>query len=669
MSKAIELPIPSRVATLRQTALLPSAAIVLIAAGASPTFAQSAGEIALEELVIEGASLASTPVNAATVGTAVTVITGEEIERRGSATVSDVLRYVPGLAVSRPGPAGIFTQVRLRGAEANHVLVLIDGVEVSDPSSGEFDFSTLPADNIERIEVLRGAQSALWGANATAGVINIITKRAEPGTRAAFRLEGGSFSTGRVSGSLSASSDWARGIVTASGLKTAGTEISPTGTEDDGFELGTLGFKGGIDLSKNFSIDGAVRMSRSDSEFDEQLFAFTPIDGTVVDWPNRRTSDQIYANTRAKLKLFDDRWINEAFFRFYDVNNAAFENDLDDGANKGDRINYGYLSTFNFETPGLLGAKHTLVGQVERKVETFRNTGQNATAGQRTPKERGQTGFVAEYRISLLDSLFLSGAYRHDDNDTFQDTDTYRATAAYKLKPTGTRFHASIGTGVTNPTMVEQFGFFPGSFIPNPNLTPEKSRSWDAGIEQTLFDGKLVVDVTYFEADLTNEIVSTFDFTTFLSSVDNLDEDSSRRGVEVALTARPTPYIDLTASYTFLDATQTRNGIEQVEVRRPRHQASFAGQLRFLDDKARFNLGVVYNGEAEDNEFLPATPQTIVTLDDYVLVTASGEYDLSDAVTWYARVENALDEDYQEVFGFDSPGVAGYTGVKIRLGQ
>jgi vitamin B12 transporter len=178
-----------------------------------------------------------------------------------------------------------------------------------------------------------------------------------------------------------------------------------------------------------------------------------------------------------------------------------------------------------------------------------------------------------------------------------------------------------------------------------------------------------VVDVTYFEADLENEIVSTFDNITFRSSVDNLDEKSERKGVEVSLTARPTDQLLLTGAYTYTDSFEIRNGQKLQEVRRPEHTASLDVTYRFLEDKARISAGVVYNGETEDLEFIASTPETRVTLDDYTLLRVSGSYDFNDRVRWYGRLENVFDEDYQEVFAFNTPGFAAYTGVKISLGD
>ncbi|MCC7250619.1 TonB-dependent receptor [Hyphomicrobium sp.] len=636
--------------------------------------AQSAGVTTLEGIVIEGDSR-GTDVDAEKVGTAVTVITGEELQQRGITYVSEALRSVPGVSISRSGPFGGLTQARIRGAEGNHTLVIIDGIEVSDPGQGEFDLSTLVTENIERIEVLRGAQSALWGSNATAGVINIITKKAEPGARVGIKAEGGSFGTKLLSGYASAANTWARGIVSASGLDTDGYSSSPYGDEDDEYDNRTISFKGDADVLPFLNIDGVVRKTRTRAQFDPQDFSdsgppfFTPGPnyGLVVDGDRSSAVDQLFAATRATLSTFDGHWKHSVFFNRTDYETEGFADQVRNSGNKGTRDSFGYQTTVQFNTPSIANAKHTIVGLIEEETETFRNTGPFDTPAQRDKKERTLQGHVAEYRLELFDSLFLTGAYRFDKNDAFDDAETYRFTAAYLLAQTGTRFHGSYGKGVTNPTFVEQFGFFPDQFIGNPNLVPEESISWDVGIEQSFFNKALLVDVTYFRAKLKNEIDTIFPAPSFLATPINLEDESTREGIEITVTARPTDNLDIVATYTHLDAYQTRGALTAREIRRPEHQASLNATYRF-SERARTTVSAVYNGEAYDSSFVPSVPSPVL-LDGYTLVTVVGEYDLSDQLTAFARVENVLNEDYQEVFGYETAEIAAYAGVRMRFGD
>ena len=665
MSCSFERDAAARRTAISKKILLSSSALLAVLAVTGPAGAQT---VDLEGIVIQGDSRGAA-VEAEKVGSAVTVITGEEMRQRGITHVADALRSVPGVAINRTGPVGGITQARIRGAEGNHTLVIIDGVEVSDPGQGEFDFSTLLADNIERIEVLRGAQSALWGSNATAGVINIITRNAEPGTRVGITAEGGSFGTKKLSGYASAANDWARGVVSATGFDTDGFNSSPFGNEKDGYENRTVSFKGDADVLPFLNIQGTVRHTRKMGEYDDFDFSGGPLQGTVVDADMHNEVDQLFASARATLSTFDDHWKHSVFFNLTDYDTNNFINQFKDSGNKGRREHFGYQTTLQFDTPSVANARHTLVGLIEEETESYRNTGPVFWDPSQIPtQERTLRGYAGEYRLELFDSLFLTGAYRYDANDAFEDAETYRATAAYLLRSTDTRFHASYGKGVTNPTFSEQFGFIPGQWLGNPNLIPEESISWDVGIEQSFFKKALVVDVTYFKANLENEITSRRNPVTGLSTPFNVDEESTREGIEVTVTARPTPDLDIFATYTHLDAYQTINGVTAREVRRPEHQASLNATYRF-SDRARATVSAVYNGEFYDTDYRNILMSQPILLDAYTLVTVAGEYDISDNLTAFARVENLLDEDYQEVFGYETANIAAYAGIRMRFGD
>lgn len=618
-------------------------------------------EIFLDEILV---TAGLSEVEAKKVGSAHTIVTSEQIKNSGSVYLSDALRTVPGIAVNRTGGFGGLTQVRLRGAEGNHVLVLIDGIEVSSPVQGEYDFAGLMAGNIERIEILRGPQSALWGSNATAGVINIITKTAAQGLHASAFAEGGSFSTYNIAGGLSYGTEKFRAAFNAGYFNTNGTNISAFGSEDDGDKNFTASFKGDVDVTETLNIEGVLRYTDRTGEFDPQDFDFpaTATQGLVIDGDRQSESRELFGRLSATLSLLDDHWIQKLSGAATDVKRDSLADGIKTSGTEGTRDSFKYLSTFKLDTALLTGAHHTVSGLVERKHETFRNTARTANPSQASEKERTLYGYVGEYRVDLFDQLFLSAALRRDVNDSFDDTTTFRTTAAFLIPDTSTRLHASVGTGVTNPSFYEQFGFNPSSFDGNPDLTPEESLGWDMGIEQKFFDDHLTVDVTYFSARLKNEIYGTYDGSTNRSSVDNLDGKSKRHGVEVSISANPFAFLDLRASYTYT-GSKDANGV--VEVRRPKHMASFDATTRFYEDRLTLNLGVKYNGENYDSEFINATPISMVVLDDYLLLNLSANYKITDKISWNARIENALDTDYQEVFSFNSPGIAAYTGLRV----
>ena len=261
------------------------------------------------------------------------------------------------------------------------------------------------------------------------------------------------------------------------------------------------------------------------------------------------------------------------------------------------------------------------------------------------------------YQLSLFERLFLSAGVRYDDNDLFENATTYRATLAYLLKESGTKFKGSYGTGVKNPTLFELFGFTP-TFRGNPNLEPEKGEGWDLGIVQTLFDGRLVLEATYFDQRIDNLIVGAG------QTSRNLSGESRAYGVEVAAMLTLVQGLDLHTAYTF---THTRDPEGNELVRRPQHLGSVTVNYRFLEDRANVNLGIIYNGRQSDFAFDEDFNSSIVRLGAYTLVNLAASYQLTPTVQLFGRIENLLDEDYEEVFTFGTPGRAAYGGVRVRF--
>ncbi len=641
----------------------PAACVSIVCLSALFATVQAEEVRTLPEVVVSASRIA---VAAEKIGSAHSVLTAEQLAQSGAVYVADALRRIPGIAVNREGGFGGKTQLRLRGSEGNHTLILIDGVEAASLSDGEFDLTGLLIRNIERIEILRGPQSALWGSNALAGVVNIVTRKGEDGFSAEAFAEGGSNSTINTQAGIYLGDEQARAALSVAHFQTEGSNTSSLGDERDGDKNVNASFKGDIDLNDYLNLEGLFRYTARQGETDPQDFAFpaTATAGLVIDGDQQTDTRDLLAKSTATLKLLDGRWLHKLSAALTDIEHDTLTAGAKTAGTESKRDVYSYLTSYRFTTPGLAGAAHTLTGLVERKSESFANTSPFATPAQRLTRNRVMYGYVGEYRLDLWDRLFLSGALRFDDNEAFQDIYTFRATAAYLLKDFGTRLHASIGRGATNPTFFEQFGFTPSTYDGNPSLEPERSTGWDVGIEQTLIEQHLTVDITYFQSRLKDEIVSTFDFTTFRSSVANLAGTSNRRGIEVAVTAYPTDDLDLRGSYTYVDS---QDATDTVELRRPRHSGGIDLTYRFLGDRARIGLGVSYNGEMEDLEFVPATPRTRVTLDDYTLISVSGSYDISDNLQWSGRIENAANEDYQEIFSYNSPGIAAYTGLRLML--
>ncbi len=592
------------------------------------------------------------------VGSSVTVITGEEMQERQIRVVADALRDVPGVSVSRTGPRGGFTQVRIRGNEGNHTKVFIDGVEVNDPSGDvEFDFAHLLATDIDRVEIIRGPQSALWGSDAIGGVINVITKRGKSGMRASAYLEAGSFDTYSGNAALRGAGKNYRYSVSGSFLKTQGVNMSRFGSEKDGYENTTLNISGAVDATDSLELSANGMYINNQVQSDPQDFTFGgPFEGLFVDGDQERKGDQFYGRAQGKLKLFGGQWEHILGGNYTDT---SFKNTTDQNftsANTGTKSRLDYQSNVFFSTPES-AMDHTVTLYAEYTHETFTN--ESAAFPIANQKQSNDSASIAgEYLLALDQRYFLTGSLRHDDNDLFKNSTTYRITAAYQPPETGTRVHSSFGTGVKNPGFFDLFGFFPGFFVGNPNLNPESSIGGDIGIEQKFFRGRLVMDVTYFRSVLTDEIVPDPTFTTVI----NQTGESTRQGLEVSATAAITKSLNLIAAYTYTDAKDPDG---RDEVRRPKHIASLVLNYLLPSRKGNVNLNIQYNGPMEDNEFSFSTPRDRVNLPSFTLVTLASAYNINKSVQLFGRIENLLNQDYEEVWSAQSPGIGVFAGVRL----
>jgi vitamin B12 transporter len=602
-------------------------------------------------IVVTGSAV---PVEQQKIGNTLTVIDGSAIETKRTAYLQDILREVPGVAVNQGGSFGALTQVRIRGAEGNHVLVLIDGIEVAAAGSGEFDFSSLLASNIERVEVLRGPQSGLYGSNALAGVINVITKGGD-GPAFDAEAEYGTFDSkfGRAGVTLGDRATY----ISANAMyrQTDGFSNAEIGTEDDGDENLTLYLRGGARLADMARLDGSLRFVDKETQTDGFDFSGGPLQGLAVD-------DDSYSNTQdwsggLALTLEPvERWENVFSVAYSNGESVGGSRGADTFGSEGDRLNLAARSTYSFGDTEFM---HHVTGFIEHEKEGYRNTFP-FDPSQDLRLERGMLGYGAEYRLDIAQTVFLRAAIRHDDNDAFDDATTFSLAGSWVIPPSGTRVHASYGTGVTNPTFLEQFGFVPGQFVGNPNLAPEKAKGFDVGVEQRLFDDKLLLDATYFNSTLQDEIVSVF------PSVENDIGESDREGVE--LSARVNlGWLSFGGSYTYLNADDP-DGTE--EVRRPTNQGSFdvTGHVG-PQDRASFSAGLIYNGRMLDNDFRDYFNNGFVAektpLDAYTVVRLAAGYKVTDTLELFGRLENVFDDEYEELISNATPGRAVYAGVRF----
>ncbi|MFM9862494.1 MAG: TonB-dependent receptor plug domain-containing protein [Micropepsaceae bacterium] len=625
--------------------LLSSAAFVSLLA------VQARADEPVEKVVVTASRIGA--MSADRLGTAVTVLDRSQLEDRQTVFLSDALRDVPGVAVSRAGAVGGVTQVRMRGAEGNHTLVLLDGAEISDPFQGEFDFAGLRASDIERVEILRGSQSALYGSDAIGGVVNIIPRRGAGALSAEAIAEAGSFATWAAGANAGYGDDMFDVFGSASHFATAGTNISRFGSERDGARDTSLFLNAGVRPSDVFEVRGFLRYVDTFAEGDPQDFAFpsTPTQGLITDGNEASETDQLYGTVQAELSLLDDRWQTRASYAFADTERRNYSFGFPSFFTAGHRDKVSLVSGFTLDA-------HKLTGAIDWKRETYQNLPIGAPTPLNDERVLETTGYVLSYDLSLGD-FDAGAAYRHDSNDRFKDADTYRFQASYRFGDT--RLRASAGSGIKNPTNFELFGFDPGSFIGNPNLKPEKSVGFDVGLDHQFWDGKAKVTATYFQATLENEIFTDFLPPFFVATPKNRTTESERRGVELTFDAAVDDW-SINAAYTYTDALE--NGLE--EVRRAPHVASLNVTYQVLEELSA-TLSVRYNGEQQDNEFVFATPQDFVTLPAFTLVNVGVQYDVAENVQLFGRVENLLDETYEETFSFRSPGIGAYAGIRTKF--
>jgi vitamin B12 transporter len=634
------------------------AAGALIVALGSAAHAQTV----LPELLVVSPSLV--PIEASKSGSAVTAMSGDEARATGFSQLSDVLRIFAGVHVNQSGNRGSLTQMRVRGTEANHLLVMIDGVPANAVGDGEFNFADISMDDVERIELLRGPQSGIYGANAQSGVLTIVTKTGRGLTKPEFnaRFEGGTQRSAEASATFRGAAGPVYGSITATTGGTNGFNVARDGTERDDARRTTVTAKAGIDLSPNVNIEGFVRHSRRNSSYDPQDF----VTGLLFDAPGYFVPiEQNLARVEGTVKLFDDRWIQSFKWTGSRTATGNIESFVETGNSLGTSSILTYKSALLLDSDVLGGERHRITGIVESRREYFSYFanflfGPDLDAA-RNGYTRSSTGVGGEYLIDLLRTgTTLSAAVRQDFNDPFEDELTWRFTLSQKFSPIGGRLHASVGRGVTNPSFFEQFGFISTFFTPNPNLVPESSVGWDAGWEQTLWNGRVVVDVTYFNSRLEHEIVSA-STNAGIPTVRNLTGQSTREGVEVTGKFRPVDWLILSGTYTYTESRDDK-GVE--EIRRPKHAGSGSATVLFAEGRGKATVNVVYNGRMTDTIFTFPAQTTI--LPAYTLVGGMISYDTTPWSTIYLRAENVFDRRYEEVYSFRSPGAAVYAGLKVR---
>jgi vitamin B12 transporter len=615
--------------------LLSSTALLMVLAFAASADAQGVTE--LEGVTIYSAN--RTPTDAAKVGSSVEVITEKELESRSQTFVKDYLETLPGVNFNQNGPPGTAAGISLRGAYGRYVKVLVDGMDVSDPSAPQTatSFEHLLVGDVSRIEVLKGSQSTIYGGDAVGGVISIETKAArKPGLSASGIAEGGAYNSYRGSGTVGyASTNGSNISFTVQGVDTDGFSAASVGTEDDGYQNLTLSGRGEYVLSPSMKVFFSARALDADYAYD----GYPPPFYTLNDTADSGTTVQQAGRLGTEFSLFNGAFQNTLAIQGMEVERDTYSSGMRTNWYDGDRIKGEYkgVLTFNDKLSLLAGADWERTG-AETSSDPNRHTAD-------------LTGAYAQLMMEPIGGLVLTGGGRIDDHSMFGDFNTYRLTGAYLVPGTETKFRASVGTGFRVPSLFELFDPNYG----NDALTPEESDSWDAGVEQGFLAGKLKVGATHFELDTDNLIAFAFP-----GGYYNVPGVTHREGVELTGAARVTSGFTVTAGYTYVD-TEQANGERLIRV--PRHNFVVGFDLQPID-KVEIGVTAKYVADTLDDSF---DARGIVALEDYVLLNAKASYEFTPGWKAYVRGENLLDEEYETVIDYGTAGLSVYGGIQVAL--
>lgn len=623
---------------------------------AAPLHAQSVVSEAEPDTIVVSAS--RSPLQRTQVGSALTVISSDQIELRQARYVTDILRAVPGFSVTQTGAIGSQTQVRVRGAEANHVLVLIDGIRANDPATGdEFRWEYLTTANVERIEIVRGPQSSLWGSDAVAAVVNVITRTGSGSPRVTAYAEGGSNESlnGGMSGGTRGD-NWSLGFGVER-LETDGNNISRTGDEMDGSDVLSASASASVAASERLSFDFGLRVIDAYSEVDPTDYFVTglPTDGDIA---NEGSRAYAHAGTTYQGKI--RHHLNA---RYLDTTNDNLVDGVRDSSTEADRLTLSYQADIPIRD-------NLLSMAVEHEDTNFRQRGVIGFGDPNQDQGMSVSSFIADYQFHARENLTWLLSARYDDSSDFDNVVTGRVSVAWQLTD-ATRLRTNVGTGQKAPTFIERFGYFPSQFVGNPDLKPESSTSFDIGIDHQFGGDMASVGLTLFRQDLKDEINGfVFDPVTFLTTAENRTDTSDRKGVEIEALVKVSDTLELSGSYTYTDSNEINSGVWTRELRRPRNAGHISAIYQIPDRRTTFALAADYGGTRSDVYFPPyPDPSEIVSLDSFWLVDLTATHNLTDTVDVFIRLNNLLDEDYEQVYGFATPGRTGYVGIRADFGR
>ena len=599
-----------------------------------------------------------TPTPEAQVASSITVVTAADIAAKQAQTLPDALQDVPGLNVVQSGGPGEQTSLFMRGTDSNHVKVLVDGIDVGDPSSpnGAFDFGQFLTPDIERIEILRGPQSGLYGSDAIGGVINIITKSGSGPAQFTADVEGGSFDTFNQSGSVSGSTGPFHYAADIEHFPAGATPVTPldllTPGEarlDDVYNNVTGSTKLGYDVTDNFDLGLVARYTNTQLLFTGDNYNVFPFTGVPDSSHDQTDTLQYYSRATGHLVLFDGFFEQTVGLAYSSISSTDFSPDDPTSYYSGDRVKLDWQGNLRFSNDEILvlGAEY---GRDEIRLPVSAET-------------TTDSGY-AELQSAFGGNFFNTISIRYDDNDQFGSAVTWRVAPAYLISATGTKLKASIGTGFKAPTLSQMFENLPSfDFFGNPDLRPETSLGYDFGFEQSVLADAVEFGATYFHNDIKNLIESGPDTAVPFADTNINVGRAETDGVESYVSYQPIETLTLRGDYTFTEANDQI--LHQELVRRPKDKVSLDAKWQATRDLS-FDATFLYVGPwfdvTRDNPMIFEE-----TAPGYTTTNITASYDLTDQFTLYGRVDNLFDEHYQDPIGFLHPTRGFYAGIKARI--
>ena len=579
---------------------------------------------------IENITIRSTriPAGAKDIGSSLYIISEDQIKARGFKDAIDAISSAPGVTSKQNGSFGGVGTIRIRGASSSQTLVLVDGVPVNDASSpaGGYNFEYLNTSNIQSIEVLKGSQSTLWGSDAIGGVINIYTKQPES-TSFGASAEIGSFGLKRGSADINFSGSNSRFRVSTS--KTSVDGISKAderdgNSEDDGFESESYSMSGSIDL-ESLTLKGSLSYMESQVEYDSYGF----VTG-VQDGDEKSNTDEFIGSIAAFFDLFDGKLQNSIFISQSDINRDYYSN-----------------GSFSF---GAEGKRELIRYQGNIEVNDFNKIafGLESEESQVDADESTIDGSFLLYEFRPNNKIIISTGIRNDDHEGFGSKTTRRISGTFKPSD-NLIIRSSWGEGFKVPTIFQSTYFCCGATIANSSIRPETSTSYDFGFELFFNEMNSNFSITYFDQDINDQINFSFG----IGGYENIDKVNSK-GFEVALDYQISKLMSLYLNYSYIDSVDG-NGSSLFYVAK---DSGEAGLIYEPNNNYSGSIIARYNG-SESSSY--------GKIDSWIRFDVNGSYRLSGANELYFRIENLLDEEYQQIFGYGTPERSGFIGLRTKF--